>query len=169
MKKKLFMAMTLILSMSSMVFAQTQKGNWILSGNSSLQVSSTKPEKGESTTTVILNPSVGYFVANNLAVGAGVSLRADEGSTHFSVLPTASYFFESQSQVKPFAQLGIGYSSISNGDNTYGGLALGAGAGIVYLLNRNVGINLGLQYMRSDYDGAINNTLGGIIGLSVFF
>ena len=91
-------------------------------------------------------------------------------TTAISILPTASYYIESQSQIKPFIDLGIGYSSISDDEDTYGGLAIGAGVGIMYEFNKNVGLNIGLQYLRSDYSEiGVANTIGGMIGFSIFF
>ncbi len=169
MKSKLVLFVAILL-VSSFSFAQTQKGNWIISGNSSLQVMNAKPEQASSgVTTVTLNPSVGYFVIDGLAVGAGVTLVSAEGSTVFAVLPTASYYFQTASSVKPYLQLGVGYGSLKSGGNSLGGLALGAGGGIVYLINKNVGLNAGLQYVRGDYDGNVTNTFGGVLGFSLFF
>ena len=169
MKIKLFISMMIAISLSSMAYSQTYKGNWIVSGNSSFQVLSSTPEGGDASTTVTLSPSIGYFVANNLAIGASVSLQSTEGTTIYSILPTASYYFETQSQIRPFVELGIGYASISADDENFGGLAVGAGAGIMYLFNQNVGLNVGLQYLRNDFDLGVINTFGGAMGFSIFF
>lgn len=169
MKIKLFITMMIAVSLFSMAYSQIHKGIWIVSGNSSFQVSSTTPEGGDASTTVTLSPSIGYFVANNLAIGASVSLQSTEGTTVYSILPTASYYFETQSQIKPFVDLGLGYANISADGDNFGGLALGAGAGIVYLFNQNVGLNVGLQYLRNDFDVGVINTFGGMMGFSIFF
>ena len=170
MKIKSIILLFLFVCLSSVSYSQTNKGNWIVSGSTSLQITNNKPEYGDGVTTVILNPSVGYFVANNFSIGAMMSLFSADGSTAISVLPTASYYLGTQSQVKPFIDLGIGDSSISADDDTYGGLAIGAGLGIMYELNRNVGLNIGLQYLRNDYDRiGVTNSFGGMIGFSVFF
>lgn len=169
MKRKTLSFVVMMLFVSLLTFSQTQKGRWIVSGNSTFQVSNTKPENGDGKTMVILSPSIGYFVIDGLAVGVDLNLLTSDGSTAFSILPSASYYFDTKSQVKPFAQMGLGYSSLSTNNNTYGGLAVGAGAGVLYQLNDNVGVNLGLQYLRSDYDSAITNTIGGLMGFSIFF
>lgn len=169
MKSKLILFAAMVF-VSSYSFAQTQKGNWIISGNSSLQVMSSKVEGASSgSTTVTLSPSVGYFITDGLAVGAGLNLITSEGSTIFTVLPTASYYFQTMSQIQPYLQLGVGYGSLKVGSNSTGGLALGAGGGIVYLINQNVGLNAGLQYIRGDYGGNVTNTFGGVLGFSLFF
>ncbi|MDD2512009.1 MAG: outer membrane beta-barrel protein [Proteiniphilum sp.] len=168
MKSKIVLLLVVI-SFSTLSFAQTNKGNWIVSGNSSLQVSSSKLEgAGSSTTTVVFNPSLGYFVTDGLAVGASVNLLSSDGTTVYAILPAVSYYFQTQSQVKPFVEVGIGYGGISADSDSSGGLVLGADAGIVYLINQNIGINLGMQYLRGDYDGFVNNTFGGVLGFSIF-
>ena len=171
MKVKSIILVLFIVCVSSASYSQTNKGNWIVSGSSTLQVTNNKFEGGDDgATTVILSPSIGYFVANNLSLGVAMTLMTSEGTTAISVLPTASYYIETQSQLKPFIDLGIGYSSISDDEDTYGGLAIGAGVGIMYELNKNVGLNIGLQYLRSDYSEiGVANTIGGMIGFSIFF
>lgn len=169
MKSKIILLVAAI-SFSSLSFGQINQGNWIVSGNSTLQVSSSKVEGvNSSSTTVVFSPSIGYFVVDGLAVGISGSVLNSEGSTIYSVMPSASYYFQTQGNVKPFVQVGVGYGGISVDGESAGGLALGAGAGIVYLINQNIGLNLGLQYLRGDYDGLVNNTFGGAIGFSIFF
>lgn len=169
MKSKIVLLLVAV-ACCSMAFGQLQQGSWIVSGNSSLQVSSSKVEgDNSSATTVIFSPSIGYFVVDGLAVGISGSVLNSEGFTTYSVLPSASYYFPTQTPVRPYIQVGVGYSGMSADGESIGGLALGAGAGITYLINQHVGINLGLQYLRGDYSGAVNNTFGGALGFSLFF
>lgn len=175
MKAKLFISMFLALCLTSMAYSQTNKGNFVVSGSTGLQVVNTKIEGEDGFTIVTLSPSIGYFVADGLSIGADLNLVTTEGETVLSALPSATYYFDTQSQVKPFVGLGIGYSSISiddsyYGDETFSGLALGANLGMVYLFNKNAGLNLGLQYMRNDFsDLGVQNVFGGMVGFSVFF
>ena len=155
---------------TNLTFAQINKGNWFVSGNSTLQVSSSKVEgSSSSTTTVFFSPSFGYFVIDGLSVGVSANILNSDGSTVYAFLPTASYYFQTQGSVKPFVEVGIGYGKISVDEESTGGLSFGGGAGITYFINQNVGLNIGLQYLRGDYDGAVNNTFGGAIGFSIFF
>lgn len=169
MKSKIVLLLVAV-AFTSLAFGQLQQGSWIVSGNSSLQVTSSKVEGDDSSaTTVIFSPSIGYFVVDGLAVGIGGNVLNSEGFTTYSVLPSASYYFLTQSPVRPFIQVGVGYSGMSVEGESIGGLALGAGAGITYLINQHVGFNLGLQYLRGEYSGAVNNTFGGALGFSLFF
>lgn len=157
----------LLLSLSA--FSQTNKGNWTVAGTSTIQVMNVSPEGGDGTTIVMLSPSFSYFVAKGFAVGVDLSLLSVEELTIMAALPTASYYFDTKSQVKPFVQLGVGYGNLKLGESSAGGLALSAAAGITYLVNDKVGLNLGLRYMRSDFDGNVMNIFGGMGGFSIFF
>ena len=167
MKTKAFILSAIVL-LSSVAFSQTEKGKWTVSGNTSLQILNSS-NGDDNSTTVTLNPSAGYFVANNLAVGASLALTSQEGASSFSILPTAIYYFPTASQVKPYLQAGIGYGNVKVSGFSMGGLAIGGGAGIAYFINKNVSLDLGLQYLRNDYDGGILNTFGGVVGFSLFF
>lgn len=169
MKTKILILMTAAFCFSSLAFSQTNKGNWIVSGNSSLLITNTTQERGTGSTTVIFSPSVGYFFMDGIAIGVDANLISSGGSSLFSILPTAAYYFKTAGALKPFVQVGLGYSSSKSHNTSHGGLAVGAGAGALYLLNERVGINLGLQYLRNDYDGTVSNTLGGLLGFSIFF
>lgn len=170
MKKRLFFITALMLSLATVSNAQMNKGNFLVSGNSSLQISTSKTEGAESSiTTVILNPSVSYFVMDGLAVGLSASVHKYGDITESAILPTATYFFPMKStEFRPYVALGVGYGGVS-GDSDVSGLALAAGGGVTYLLNSNVGVNLGLQYQRIDYSGSVNNSFGGVLGFSLFF
>lgn len=173
MKIKSFILVVFAICFSTMAYSQTNKGNWIVSGSTSLQIMNVKPEGGDASTTVTLTPSVGYFIVDNFSLGANLNLLSMEDLTTISVLPTATYYFETNSYVKPLISLGIGYASMSlddgYDDETFGGLALGVGAGMVLMLNQNVGFDIGIQYLRNDFDYGIVNTFGGVLGFSVFF
>ncbi|MGI6073152.1 MAG: outer membrane beta-barrel protein [Fermentimonas sp.] len=169
MKKRLFYITVLMLSIATVSNAQMKKGSFEISGNSALQVSSSKVEGAESsTTTVIFNPSVGYFVMDGLSVGLSANVLKSGGSTEYAILPSAKYYFPFDMVFKPYVGLGLGYGGVS-GDNDASGFALAAGGGLTYLINSNVGVNLGLEYQRIDYDGAVNNSFGGLVGFSLFF
>lgn len=173
---------SLLLLASTFAFSQTEKGKWHLSGNSSIQVansSATFPWYKYTNTTITINPSVGYFVANNFSLSLDLLfISKNEESTGypnnnnkeitFSIIPTASYFIPTSSIIKPFAQVGIGYST----SKRYGrssGLVLGAGIGIATFVSEYLSVDIGAQYLRSDLYGFTLNTFGGIVGFSVYF
>lgn len=98
-----------------------------------------------------------------------VRVLSQDNQTSFSIMPTASYFIPTKSIIRPFAQAGIGYSVLKEDGNSYGGLAMGFGAGVALLASKNFSVDIGFQALRNDYDSYTMFTYGGAIGLSVYF
>lgn len=176
--------------------AQTEKGSWVIGGSTTLgfnTASQTHKYEGESqdgpkTSTFAITPSVGYFVANKIAVGldlgfASITQKFDGDkytTSTFTVMPTGTYYFKSDSKVLPYLGVGVGFSSskedYGDGDDaSISGLAYKGKGGIVFLLNQSVGIDLGLSYLgvngkhSEDSKYKINtSTFGATVGVSVF-
>lgn len=174
--------------------AQAEKGSWVIGGSTTLGFSNAKTtlkydgksQDGPTVSTFAFTPSVGYFVANNLAIGldlgfASITQKEEEGNwtgkttaSTVTALPTATYYFKSGSKILPYLGAGIGYGSTKtsytetyNGntdseDETYSGLAYKAKGGIVFLLNQTVGVDLGVSYTGMngtlDSDNKIKST-----------
>jgi outer membrane protein len=164
--------------------AQMTKGDWVISGNTGLgfntQSSKMKAngqsEDGPKISRFSVTPSVGYFVIDGLAVGIDLGFdsttQKQDGSkvtiSTFSVMPTATYYFNTGGKFFPFIGAGIGYAStktkynianavydpiLFSGDATEDGLAWKAKAGVTYMATQSLGINLGLgfdQYYTKD-------------------
>ena len=157
-------------------------------------------EDGPTVSTFALTPSVGYFVMDNLAIGLDLgftSIKTKEESegwnnettaSTLALLPTATYYFKGSSNILPYLGAGVGYGSTNikyketylgesdSDEDSYGGLAYKAKGGIVFLLNSNVGLDLGLSYVAtngkldSDNDVKVNSGgFGANVGFSVFF
>lgn len=187
--KKLFLAGALALFAA--VNAQTQKGNWMISGKSEIAFNSTNSKakfqgneiSETKTSTFSFTPAASYFVIDNLALGLGLNYShtkiEDSKSDTFAVIPQLTYFFPVAGEVKPFIEAGIGYATnkTTEGNNSFklNGLAYGLGAGVAYFVNPNVAFNLGLNYSavnlkysdNKDFETDTNN-LGAGIGISVF-
>lgn len=189
--KKLFVLSALALV--GLANAQTEKGSWVVSGSTNIGFNnSTNKVKfdgrsvdGPKTTSFNITPSVGYFVANNIAIGVDLSFTAakttntqyifdqevsfDTKSNTIIVMPNATYYFKSASKVMPYLGAGIGYfsnttkypSDFSTNNEvkfTTDGLAWGAKGGIVFLVTPSVGIDLGLAYVNtSDKEDDVKN------------
>ncbi len=191
------------------VNAQTEKGSWVVGGSTTIgfnSTSSTVKYNGQSTdgpksTTFSVTPSAGYFVADKIAVGIDVGFKSvknestdyifDQAYTFESkqntlvIMPTASYYFKSNSKVMPYLGAGIGYFSTttkfpgspfsSDGEIkvTTDGLAWGAKGGIVFLLTPSIGIDLGLAYVNTSNKENevknVTNSFGVNAGFSFFF
>ena len=180
--------------------AQTEKGSWVVGGSTNLGFNSTSEkwkydgdsEDGPKSSTFSFSPSVGYFVANNIAVGLDATISSTTlkeefvgedykyTESTFAIMPTGTYYFKSDSKVLPYLGVGAGYASISSKEDgedksTWGGFAWKGKGGVVFLLNQTVGIDLGVSYMgvnatNDDVDDVKVNrgTFGVNAGISIF-
>lgn len=180
--------------------AQTEKGSWVIGGSTTIGFNniSTKYSVGNnsntepSVSTFTLTPSVGYFVQDKLAVGLDlgfVSMSQKDGDDKYTVstlsaMPTATYYFKSATNLVPYLGAGVGYASTKatekyNGNSnseTVDGFAWKAKGGLVYLINQNIGVDVGASYnqfsnketvMGTDYKTTVG-TFGINLGFSVF-
>ncbi len=185
--------------------AQMEKGSWIVSGKTGIDFNSSTSKytaegnsiDGPKVSTFTITPSVGYFVISNLAIGVDLGFNStkttfknstlgvdytDETST-FTVLPNATYYFPTASKVRPYLGAGVGYGSltgyneITDTDDTTGGLLWGVKGGLVYLVNSNIGLDLGAGYNSFTVKQTeqnvelktVANTFGVSAGVSIFF
>lgn len=207
--KKIFTASAIVIFALSN--AQVSKGNWVISGNTSLGFNSSttsvksngNKSDGPKVSTFTLSPSVGYFVIDGLS--AGIDLGYNNTTTKqdikmtsstFSVMPTATYYFQTGSKFLPYLGAGIGYASnktkynysnlntndipdpllLPDTEFKTSGLAWKVKGGITYMATSALGINFGLSY---DQFSANNtnynidaktkvNTFGVNLGFSYF-
>src|ERR1700710_1032719 len=99
--------LVICLCIAGQLFAQTEKGNFLVGGTAGFQTNSTN-------TTIAFSPNVGYFVKNNLAVGASSTLSSVKEdflkTTTFNIGPFARYYV-GHSNFKPFGLVQLAYLS----------------------------------------------------------
>lgn len=149
--------------------AQFEQGKILISGSSGFSLSSltTKAKTGNTTTktqkstSISLDPRVGYFVIDNLALGAGISVStakytnevndSESKSTSFSFGPFARYYFQPGIFGEGSVGFGSGKSEYTNGpvSNTskYSTFNLGLGVGYAAFISDNVAIEPLLKYV----------------------
>jgi hypothetical protein len=135
--------------------AQTEQGNWLVGGNFTLNTASNN-------TTIGLNPTAGYFVMNNLAVGGTINLGyaqfGENKSTAFGIGPLVRYYF-GQRNVRPFLNGEFAFQSIKfkspTETNTENGVNILLGLGLAGFLNPNVALEAiaGYNHTRLEGDG----------------
>jgi hypothetical protein len=172
--KKVFLG-ALLIALSTMTQAQTEKGTWLLGGSAGFSSTSTGDAKS---TTVALSPSLGYFLADNWSVGASAlvsSVKPDGGdaTTTLAIGPAVRYYFTSLgSKTKLFANgsFAVGSSKTGSGDPIdVTAWALSAGPAI--FLNKSVALELAVGYSSAKVKDAADatNTLGVSVGLQIHF
>lgn len=149
------------------------------------------------TKTFSFNPSAGYFIMDNLAIGLSFNITSskteidDENynkSTSTLIAPTAMYYFPVDGKIRPFAQLSIGLQSVTNKAKTPSGMynseykqtlngcGVNIGGGVAYFVSNYVSIDLCLSYTKSSLKDTDDkefkhkqSTFGSNIGISLYF
>lgn len=158
-------------------FGQTEKGNFFLSGATSMQFSSIRYEIDDEAwddkikiNSFSILPAFGIFVADDIAIGlsAGFSSKKDvdlESTRNtFAFMPTLLYYFPVDGKLRPFAQAGLGYLlerdiyenryyDINSSDSRhktdeYNGLVGNLGVGVSYFITEKISFDFGLRYTR---------------------
>jgi hypothetical protein len=135
--------------------AQTEKGTKLLGGGASLNFSDPF--------SIRINPNMGFFVKNNLAVGASLGLHYQTNSNYsnsnVSLSPFARYYF-GQGLTRPFIKGSLGYGrnwlkgndNITNFKRSAGYTIGNAGLGITRFITQQVGIEASLDYSASFHE-----------------
>lgn len=205
MKKLLLLAMLVFAGTANAQTENTptEKGNWIIGGATNLKFMSTKPvskqngvsEDGQKTSNFTLTPTFGYFVIDNLSVGMDLELSVQKSkeytgyegledikSTIFSVLPSATYYFATDSKALPYIGAGAGYAVAKNkigniGNEPTNFFVWKIKGGMSYMITKELAVDLGLSYnqlsTKFNYPNGINQKVliknfGANIGFNIF-
>lgn len=171
MKKVLFAALMTIAVQG--VFAQVNKGQWLVGGNASF---ASHKQDDVKATEFTFSPNAGYFFIDKLAGGLRVDLASfkykdADANSRFLVSPFVRYYFlDAAQKVNLFADASYGFGSVkSEGESeSQNGFAISAGPAI--FLTPNTALEFALQYrsMGGDYYGDDNlNSFGVNIGFQI--
>lgn len=143
--KKIFYSLIFLMSFIDQVSAQTDRGTWLLGGSASYLRSNGRGS-------LVLNPSVGYFLVNHLAGGAQLNLVAITGSTSWSLGPFAKWYFYGDERGRFYGTVGLNIGSGAGSDFDTG---YSFGAGYAKFLNTSISIDFGAQYLRTGESNGI--------------
>ena len=168
--KTLLSAIALMFVVNALSYAQTEKGKIIISGATDLSLSSIKIQQEsdgsgfneEATVTKFnIEPSVSYFVIDNLALGLSLDFETGkekndnaESKDNSCILgPSIRYYF-GESNIKPYLRgdvmFGTGNYESENDlyeyESKYNIWGWDLGAGMALFLNDYVAFDLGLVY-----------------------
>jgi len=174
-------------------FGQTEKGRFLVGAGSDLNFNflSTQSETDEYESDKIKDSSfeistdVGYFIANNFAVGIGMiysnsTKKEDEDkfkSSTFAAGPFVRYYF-GQQKIKPFLHSALAFgksieeydTSYMDDKNDYSLISYEFGGGISLAIAKNIACELGLAYGVANasftdyYNQDVETTAKGIAG-----
>ncbi len=151
--EKLIQLVICMFFMSS-VCAQIEKGTYMLGGSTNASI---LLRDGSNTIDVNIEPRLGYFINNSLAIGSllevSLNMRSDAySSTIFGLSPFARYYFGKSEHSSFFTTLSIGFIMLhSNNDNTRAGYNGKYDIGIVHFLNPSIGLQTSLRYSYNKY------------------
>ena len=161
---KLTLTVVVTFCFAQLVSAQTVgKGAWMIGGSAALDITKYK-EADESTTSILLNPTLGYFIADDLAIGLGLTVfdNGDENSDAFFGLgPFVRYYVTDPI----FIQAGVDLEL-----NDGGGTSFGAKVGYSWFLNNGVAIEPALYFQSYSNDGDLfdYSSFGLSVGIQAF-
>jgi hypothetical protein len=170
--KKIVLVLFIIVTANAS-FSQTSKNNWLLGGSASY--SSTK--EGDLTNTVLdISPRIGYFIANNLALGVNVGINKmhDEGNdaSNVSFGPYVRYYFlPVGNNVKFFGngQVIFGNEDEGMGNSQLSGWGLAVGPAI--FINKSIAFETSIAYTstQAGIEQVKDNTLSINFGFQIHF
>ena len=163
MKTKHFVLTIAMLLCATFTFAQTGAGRLMIGGDAGFNILKQDPHN---IVTIDLNPMLGFFIIDNLPVGASLSFSSykegdDYSSTGFGIAPFARYYI-GPGNVKLFVHAQFGYLT-NKSDDPFGGdefkvsgTQITVGPGLAFFLNDHVAIEALLAYDKfgGDFDGS---------------
>lgn len=153
--------------------AQTEKGSLLLGGSTNLSPASAGFSFSKSTAKLSngidlsdtksyglnISPAVGYFVADNLAVGMSLGIgfngyKSGDNDTEWentlSFSPYMRYYVPGSGKVKPYGEAGFSFfstkSAFGNDDERSGSRGIGGGLGTAFFFGPKTSLDLFLNY-----------------------
>lgn len=154
--------------------AQTSSGNMMVGGSLAFETLSHEASDVNNTTSFSFSPSFGYFLNDNLAVGASISVGsaktgtgdAKTVSSSFGFGPFARYYmFTSNERFAFFGQAGLNFGTGKTNppigaDNKTSSISFSVAPGAAYFLNDHWALELalaGISVRSSDPNTANDN------------
>ena len=144
--------------------AQTERGTWLVGGSFNINTTDNA--------TINFNPTVGYFIINNLSLGGVVLLEYDKlgenSTTTFGAGPLVRYYFPGKT-VKPFLNGELSFVSqklkVPSTTNTENGMNYFLGFGLAAFLHEEVALETIAGYTHTklndqDADGGFAMRVG---------
>lgn len=123
----------------------------------------------ERRTEMLFNPGIAYFIMPGLALGVDFMYyswsHGDNDNSQFGVGPSVAYYLgDADSKMYPYVGAMLMYTSDAD---DYTEMMYGGGAGVVFMVAKNVGISAQAFYLMQSYkpDGADDSLSGNIFGV----
>jgi len=164
--KKIVLTLAFAFTCAIFAQAQTEKGNLLLGGGADFTSTSVG---GKSTSSYSFSPNLGYFVAENIAVGARVGIDGGENTTTYSIAPFGRYYFlPIGSNAKLFGDASVGFAG-SSAAGSKGSTVIGVQAGPAFFLNNHTALEVAARFASISSDGASTTEFGLRVGFQIHF
>jgi len=136
---------------------QTEKGSMFIGGTAGLQIGNVEyfGEPADDVTSISLLPQLGFFIADQLAIGGNVTIEYlsfyGESVTTVGIKPLVRYYFIEMGNAELFAQARIGYARTFFYGEGLGNIGFGIGAGMDAFIKENVALEILAGYDRTSY------------------
>ena len=166
--KKILIAILFLISLTT--YAQITKGNWMFGGNGAFKnYETTSMGISEKGTSFNLNPNIGYFIIDKLAIGTSAQLSINSKfNSAIGFGPFVRYYIlEKEKLYNIFSEVSYNiFQGIKSGDTKFETYNIKVGA--VYFLTSSVGIEVALNYsnQKSNQDYQ-NKEIGLLVGFQI--
>lgn len=160
--KKMLSILILVVLFGSLAFSQDFGKTGVLEFGGTAGFMSMTPvmdgETGDATSYIMLEPSIGYFVMDGLEVGLNplsiesISPSGGDAITNIGAWAFGAYHFMTMGKTYPYIEALLGYTTMSAGGESAGGLAYGIGAGAKFEITGGLLLNAALDYRFHTYD-----------------
>lgn len=173
MKKVLFAALMTIAVQG--VFAQVNKGQWLVGGNVGFNSEKWGDADENKVTTLTFSPNAGYFFIDKLAGGLRVSFTSekaksdDKAYSTLLIAPFARYYFLPAAQkVNIFADASYGFGSAGSEEkSSVSGFTIAAGPAVFLTPNTALEFTLGYQSLKIEDVDDRRNSFGVNVGFQI--
>jgi len=162
---KFTLSLVAFLCLSQTISAQAvNQGAWMVGGSAGFQSQKYK-DADESTTYINLSPNLGYFIADDLAIGLALNLSSissdGESVTDFGLGPFVRFYFADAIFAQAGVNLGLGDSEFTE---------FQVGVGYSWFVDNSVAIEPMLFYNSHSVDGDTfdYSVFGLSIGIQAF-
>lgn len=169
MKQKTLL-IALIVALLSVCTLQAQRTDGRREFTGTLSLSAVAVNGGVGLFNVLINPSMGWFVKDNLSIGATLYYEGTGELAGLGLGPQVSYYFPSKGDLNLFLNAFGGLQMIHFAGYNFVGGAIGVGAGVSYSITPRIAWRSGIDYKMGIYSGpSLMHRLGLDMGFSVNF
>jgi len=155
-------------------YAQTEKGTLLLGGNAGTNLTF----GGATAFYIGVAPDIGYFVNDDIAIGARVPLSLNKAEDYrnigYGLVPFFRYYVQEMDDMLVFITANIGFqgnsTKVGNNSNSATSILGGAGMGVAYMLTKNIGIEgiFGYSFTKQK-DVDLQSRLGIDAGFQIYY